>query len=91
MVAAQGDRVLRATAVVVSWLRRNDCQRAMLFLTVVMVMHVPSAYPAAAQQEKITGGSSRHLLLCLAQGNTVLAVRPQDLLCPRSLSVDPYL
>jgi len=47
--------VLSAAAVVLTWLRRNDCQQAVLFLTGVMVVHVPSAYSAAAQQGKSCG------------------------------------
>lgn len=47
--------MLRATAVVVTWLRRNGCQQARLFLIGVMVVHVPSAYPPATQQEKSCG------------------------------------
>lgn len=46
------DRVLRATAVVVPWLRRNDCQQAMLSLTGVMAVNVPFALAAAAQQRR---------------------------------------
>lgn len=43
--AAQEDRVLRAAAVGVKCLRRDDCQQVMLFLRGVMVVHLPSAYP----------------------------------------------
>ena len=77
--------MLRATAVVVTWLRRNDCQQAMLFLTGVMVVHVPSAYPAAAQQEKSCDDgqqqapspvppSGEHRVNCETAGPTVPSV-----------------
>lgn len=52
---------------VVPWLRRNDCQQAMLSLTGVLAVHVPFAYAAAAQQEKSCGDGCP--LLYLAQGS----------------------
>lgn len=60
------DRVLRVTAVVVPWLRRNDCQQAMLSLTGVMVVHVAFARAVAADPEKSCGDGD---LLCLVQGS----------------------
>lgn len=59
--------MLRVTARVVPWLRKNDCQQAVLSLTGVMVVHVAFACTAAAQQEKGCGDGD--LLLCLSRGS----------------------
>lgn len=83
------DRVLRATAVVVPWLRKNDCQQAVLSLTDVMVVHVAFACTAAAQQGKSCGDGD--LPPVPRSGQSGWAVRPQALLCPWSLSLVLYL
>lgn len=60
------DRVLRIPAVVVPWLKRNDCQQVMLSITGAMVVHVAFARAVAAHPEKSCGDGD---LLCLAQGS----------------------
>lgn len=86
--------MLRDTAVLVTCLRRKGCQQARLFLISVMVVHVPSAYPAVAQQKKSCDDGWQQApsaMPHLGEHSTGWAVRLQDLLCPWSLSVDPYL